>query len=80
MQNLEVGNEKMKKNQKTKKEMNEELEELIINKEKCEYKEINEKVRMVENSRDTAEVIREFEDIITCKKKSLDGTPNFSKI
>lgn len=60
--------------------MNEELEELIINKEKHEYKEINEKVRMVENSKDTAEVIREFEDIITCKKKSLDDTPNFSKI
>ena len=80
MQNLEVGNEKMKKNQKTKKEMNEELEELIINKEKHGYKEINEKVRMVENYKDTAEVIRELEDIITFKKKSLDDTPNFSKI
>ena len=61
MKNFEVDIEAMKKKpRKSKKEIKEELEESIINGEKHENKEIEEKARMFEKSEDAAEVIREI--------------------
>ena len=61
MNNAEVDNETMKKKpRKNKKEIKEELEESIINGEKHENKEFEEKARMVEKSDDVAEVFARF--------------------
>lgn len=57
MQNLEV-NETIKKTRKTKEEIKKELADSLINVEKNENRDIEEKASKVEKCKDAASVIR----------------------
>ena len=70
MQHLEVG--KAAKNvRKTKEKTKKDLEYSILEGEKQENEELEEKSGKVEKSKDTVAVIREFEDIIKSKNKII---------
>ena len=70
MQHLEVG--KAAKNvRKTKEKTKKDLEDSILEGEKQENEELEEKSGKVEKSKDTVAVIREFEDIIKSKNKII---------
>ena len=71
MENLDVSNVTIKIIPKTKEKIKDELKVSIINIEKHENKEIEERGKMVEKSKDAAEVILEFEEIIRSKKKNI---------
>ena len=70
MQNLEV-NETIKKTRKTKEEIKKELADSLINIEKNENRDIEEKASKVEKGKDAASVIREFEEIIKSNKSNM---------
>ena len=70
MQNLEV-NETIKKTRKTKEEIKKELADSLINIEKNENRDIEEKASKVEKCKDAASVIREFEEVIKSNKSNM---------
>lgn len=70
MQNVEV-DEANKKNRKTKDEIKKDLEESIINGERNEEIETEEKVNNFETRKNAAEIIQQFEQIIKSKKNDI---------
>ena len=70
MQNVEV-DEANKKNRKTKDEIKKDLEESIINGERNEEIETEEKVNNFETRKNAAEIIQQFEQIIKSKKTDI---------
>lgn len=70
MQNVEV-DEANKKNRKTKDEIKKDLEESIINGERNEEIETEEKVNNFETRKIAAEIIQQFEQIIKSKKNDI---------
>ena len=62
--------------------MKKKLENSLINEEKHEVKDLNEKDDKVEKCKDTAAVIREYDELIRTKKNNMDCLParkNISK-
>ena len=76
MQNLDVGNIAIKITKRNKDEIKKDLKVSIINIEKHENKEIEERGKIVQKSEDAAEVILEFEEIIRSKKKNIGWMPH----
>ena len=70
MQNVEV-DEANKKNRKTKDEIKKDLEESIINGERNEEIETEEKVNNFETRKNAAEIIQQFEQIIKSKQNDI---------
>ena len=70
MQNVEV-DEANKKNRKAKDEIKKDLEESIINGERNEEIETEEKVNNFETRKNAAEIIQQFEQIIKSKKNDI---------
>ena len=66
-----MSNETTKRNQKTKEAIKKELDETIVNGERQDNTETEEKARAVEKPENAATVIREFEQIIRSKSKNI---------
>ena len=71
MQNFGSIPEPSAKTRKPKEDIKKEIEDPVINSERHENKELEEKARKIKNSEDMAAVIRDFEEFIKSKKINI---------